>query len=207
MFGLTECKRVSIEEPNADLIRPGSVGRPLPDTEAFVVDPDGRRLPAGESGELVVRGPHVMCGYWRAPELTARRFRRDEAGQPVLHTGDLCRLDAEGRIYFLGREDDVYKQNGFRVSTIEVEAAALDIPGVHLAAVLPPADGRAARLFVTGPISAGTLIAELGARLEPAKLPGEFHVIDAIPLTVAGKVDKRALHGARDAAPVGGGAR
>jgi len=205
MFGLTECKRVSIEEPNGDLVRPGSVGRPLPDTEAFVVDPDGRRLPAGETGELVVRGPHVMCGYWRAPELTARRFRRDEAGQPMLHTGDLCRLDGEGRIYFVGREDDVYKQNGFRVSSIEVEAAAMDVPGVHLAAVLPPTDGRGARLFVTGPVKRDALVAELGARLEQAKLPREFHVVDAIPLTVAGKIDKRALGGARDAVPVGRG--
>ena len=206
MFGLTECKRVSIEEPNADLVRPGSVGRPLPDTEAFVVDRDGRRLPAGETGELVVRGPHVMCGYWRAQELTARRFRRDEVGQPLLHTGDLCRLDGEGNIYFVGREDDVYKQNGFRVSSIEVEAAAMDVPGVHLAAVLPPADGRGARLFVTGPVTRDALVAELGERLEQAKLPGEFHVVDAIPLTVAGKVDKRALSGVRDTVPVGGGA-
>src|SRR5262249_26583146 len=77
MFGLTECKRVSVMEPNGDLLRPGSVGRPLPDTEAYVVDDAGHRLPAGEAGELVVRGPHVMAGYWRAPELTAARFRRD----------------------------------------------------------------------------------------------------------------------------------
>lgn len=193
MFGLTECKRVSIEEPNADLVRPGSVGLPLADTEAYVVDPDGRRLPAGEVGELVVRGPHVMCGYWQAPELTAQRFRRDRFGLPLLYTGDRCHLDVDGRIYFVGREDDIYKQNGYRVSSIEVEAAATDIPGVHLAAVLPPDGMLGSRLFVTGAITRESLVAELGARLDRNKLPDEFHVVDAIPLSVAGKIDKRAL--------------
>jgi acyl-CoA synthetase (AMP-forming)/AMP-acid ligase II len=204
MFGLTECKRVSIEEPNADLVRPGSVGRPLADTEAYVVDPDGRRLPAGEVGELVVRGPHVMCGYWRAPELTAQRFRRDQFGLPLLYTGDRCHLDADGRIYFVGREDDIYKQNGYRVSSIEVEAAATDIPGVVLAAVLPPDGVQGSRLFVTGAITRERLVAELGSRLDRNKLPDEFHVVDSIPLSVAGKIDKRAL-AAGD--PVGGGVR
>src|SRR5439155_10777265 len=115
MFGLTECKRVSIAEPNADLTRPRSVGTPLPGTEAYVVDPEGRRLPPGETGELVVRGPHVMAGYWRARELTAARFRRDGSGSPLLYTGDHCRLDADGHLYFVGRTDDIYKQRGLRV--------------------------------------------------------------------------------------------
>lgn len=193
MFGLTECKRVSIAEPNSDLTLPGSVGRPLRDTEAYVIDEDGRRLPAGETGELVVRGPNVMAGYWRAPELTARRFRRDEFGQPVLHTGDLCRLDTEGNLYFVGRTDDIYKQRGFRVSSLEVEAAALDVPGVELAAVLPPREHDAARLAVTGEVSVETLLRELGNRLEDHKLPGECHVVPAIPLGVNGKVDKSGL--------------
>lgn len=193
MFGLTECKRVSIAEPDADLTRPGSVGRPLPDTEVGIVDEDGRPVPAGETGELVVRGPNVMAGYWRAPELTARRFRRDEHGQPVLFTGDRCRLDEDGHLYFVGRDDDIYKQRGFRVSCLEVEAAALDVPGVELAAVLPPHAGLGARLAVSGDVSTERLLAGLGARLEEHKLPGECVVLPAIPLGVNGKVDKRGL--------------
>lgn len=207
MFGLTECKRVSIEAPNADLVRPGSVGRALPDTEVWVVDPDGRRLPAGEVGELVVRGPHVMCGYWRAPRLTRQRFRRDRFGQPLLYTGDSCRLDAAGNIYFVGREDDLYKQGGYRVSATEVEAAAADVPGVLLAAVLPPAGGSAARLYVTGALTRQELVDGLAARLEPARMPGELHVVAAIPLTVNGKIDKRVLGEAAapaETAPAGG---
>jgi acyl-CoA synthetase (AMP-forming)/AMP-acid ligase II len=198
MFGLTECKRVSIEEPNADLVRPGSAGRPLPDTEVFAVDEAGRRLPAGETGELVVRGPHVMAGYWRAPELTARRFRRDGLGQPVLYTGDLCRLDKAGNVYFVGRDDDIYKQRGFRVSAVEVEAAALDVPGVDQAAVLLPDETHPARLVVTGAVTTGTLAEELAARLERGKLPGGYVVTGRLPRNVNGKTDKSALRAALD---------
>jgi len=194
MFGLTECKRVTIADPNSDLTRPGSAGIPLPGTEAYAVDDDGNRLPAGEIGELVVRGQHVMAGYWRAPELTAKRFRRDEFGQPVLFTGDRCRFDADGHLYFIGRTDDIYKQRGFRVSSLEVEAAALDVPGVELAALLPPGEEcQVARLAVTGDVPERDLADELGARLEEHKLPGRYHVLDDLPLSVNGKIDKKAL--------------
>jgi amino acid adenylation domain-containing protein len=193
MFGLTECKRVSIAEPNLYLTRPGSVGRPLPDTEVFVVDGDGRRLPPGAAGELVVRGGHVMAGYWNAPELTAARFRPDAIGQPMLYTGDRCRLDEDGYLYFVGRDDDIYKQRGYRVSSIEVEAAAMDVPGVELAAVLPPKDGHGARLAVRGDITVDRLTKELLTRLEEQKLPAECRVVEAIPLSVNSKIDRRAL--------------
>jgi acyl-CoA synthetase (AMP-forming)/AMP-acid ligase II len=193
MFGLTECKRVSIAEPNVDLTRPGSVGSPLPGTEAYVVDPDGCRLPPGETGELVVRGPHVMAGYWRAPELTAARFRPDGAGGTLLYTGDYCRLDADGYLYVLGRADDIYKQHGFRVSALEVEAAAMDIPQVELAAVLPPTGDEGARLLVIGAITRTYLVKELANRLEEYKLPTQLSVVDTLPLSVNGKVDKRRL--------------
>jgi len=188
MFGLTECKRVSIAEPNADVERPGSVGTPLPGTEAWVVDPDGRRLPPGETGELVVRGPHVMAGYWRAPELTAARFR-----DGLLYTGDQCRLNADGHLYFAGRTDDIYKQQGFRVSAIEVEAAAMDVPQVELAAVLPPSGDEGARLLVTGQVTEAELARELAARLEDHKVPPQISVVESFPLSVNGKVDKRRL--------------
>lgn len=193
MYGLTECKRVSIAEPDLDLVRPGSVGRPLRDTEVYAAGPDGRPLPPGQTGELVVRGPHVMAGYWRAPELTAARFGRDGIGQPLLRTGDRGRVDADGYLYFAGRDDDQYKQRGFRVSTVEVEAAALDIPGVHLAAVLPPVDERGAVLAVSAELSAAHVAKELGERLDPVKLPARYRVFDGLPLSVNGKVDKQAL--------------
>ena len=193
MFGLTECKRVAILEPDGDLIRPGAVGLPLPDTEVYIADDEGRRLPPGAVGELVVRGRHVMSGYWRAPELTARKFHRDEFGQPVLHTGDQCRLDEDGYLYFVGRSDDVYKQRGFRVSGAEVEAAALDIPDVDMAALLPPSDDREAVLVVSGQTTATHVRKELSTRLEEYKVPRDCRVLPALPLSANGKVDRTRL--------------
>ncbi|HEY1570407.1 MAG TPA: AMP-binding protein [Pseudonocardiaceae bacterium] len=193
MFGLTECKRVSIAEPNLDLVRPGSVGRPLPDTEVSIVDDEGQPLPPGEPGELVVRGPNVMSGYWNAPELTARRYRTDTHGQPVLYTGDRCMVDADGYLYFVGRDDDVFKQHGFRVSTTEIEAAALDIPGVELAAALRPDDDHGSRLAVCGELTERQVTDGLVERLEEPKLPTECRVLSELPLSVNGKVDKHTL--------------
>ncbi|HEY2577780.1 MAG TPA: AMP-binding protein [Streptosporangiaceae bacterium] len=193
MFGLTECKRVSILQPHENAVRPGSVGRALPGTEVFIVGDRGQRLPPGEVGELVVRGQHVMSGYWRAPDLTSARFRRDDLGGVALYTGDLCRLDTEGYLYFAGRRDELYKQRGFRISAVEVEAAAMDIPGVELAAVLPPAGDRGAILVAGGEITVAELHEQLAQRLENVRLPSGYHVLTALPLQPGGKVDKKAL--------------
>ena len=195
MFGLTECKRVSIAEPDLDLARPGSAGRALPGTEVVVADAGGRPLPPGEVGEFLVKGPHVMAGYWNSPDQTAARFRRDYLGRTTLHTGDYGRTDNDGYLYVLGRRDDIYKQNGFRVSTTEVEAAALDIPGVERAAALPPREDHGARLAVSGSISLERLLKELRLRLEPSKIPADCLVLDALPLTTNGKSDRRAIAG------------
>jgi len=137
-YGLTECKRVAIMPPDEDLRRPGASGLPLPGTEVLVVDPDGEPLRPGELGEFVVRGPHVMAGYWRRESLTAERFPATADGGRELRTGDFGRLDEDGYLYVEGRRDDVYKERGFRVSTAEIEAAAHELPGVRLAVVLPP---------------------------------------------------------------------
>jgi acyl-CoA synthetase (AMP-forming)/AMP-acid ligase II len=193
MFGLTECKRVSIMPLEYVAQHPGSSGVPLPDTEIFVVDDQGNRLPAGEIGELIVRGPHVMSGYWRAPELTAAKFRQDQFGERVLHTGDMCRIDEDGHLFFVGRRDDLYKQRGIRISAIEVEAAAADIPGVGSAAVLPPDSSRGAVLVVTGDIAAETVMEELALRLETERLPQECRIVQVLPARPNGKIDKQEL--------------
>lgn len=194
MFGLTECKRVSIMPRDAHAEHPGSAGRALPDTELYVVDDCGRRLPPGEVGQLVVRGPHVMAGYWRAPALTAQRFGRDEFGQPLLFTGDQCTVDADGFLYFLGRTDDIYKQRGFRVSAVEVEAASMDVPGVVHAAVLPPYESAGAVLVVSGRVTGGEVVEGLRLHLESHKIPDTCVVLDTLPLAPSGKADKKLLN-------------
>ncbi|MBO2461109.1 class I adenylate-forming enzyme family protein [Actinomadura violacea] len=194
MFGLTECKRVSIMEPDEDLRRPGALGRPLAGTEAFTVDEHGRRLPPGETGELVVRGPHVMAGYWRRPELNEQRFPRREGLFPELRTGDYGMVDEDGYLHFRGRRDDVYKQQGFRVSAVEVEAAARRLPGVDGAAVLPPEGDRAeAVLFVTGGAEPAEVQRRLRDDLETFKVPQRCHAVAELPVNANGKTDKKAL--------------
>ena len=194
MFGITECKRVSIMEPDGDTDRPGSVGRPLDGTSVTVVGSDGQPLPPRAVGEFVVHGPHVMAGYWRAPDLTARRFRTDPvSGGRALFTGDFGWADEDGYLYFVGRRDDIFKNKGVRVSTTEIEAAALDIAGVTAAAALPPHDGTSSVLFAVASLPPEEILAELRLRLEGAKLPDRCRVVAMLPVTANGKTDKAAL--------------
>ena len=193
-FGQTECKRVSIMPPELDGERPQSVGLPLPGTTVSILDGGGRALPSGAVGEIVVAGPHVMPGYWRAPELSARTFRRDAGtGELRLHTGDYGSLDADGYLYFEGRRDDMFKRKGIRMSTLEIEAAAMDVPGVRTAAVLPPAAGRDLTIFVAGDLTPHVVLKELAQRLEPAKVPSTCHVMSELPLTQHGKNARQTL--------------
>ncbi|WP_420123237.1 class I adenylate-forming enzyme family protein [Nakamurella sp.] len=194
MFGLTECKRVSIMPPDGDLARPGACGRPLPGTEVIVLDDDGTALPPGQVGEIVVRGPHVMAGYWRRPALTARRFHRTDDLGVELRSGDYGYLDGDGYLYFVGRRDDIYKSRGFRVSATEVEAAALRVPGVAAAAVLPPtADRPEPVLFAVTDLDQPTFRDRLREQLEHYKIPRHCELVDALPLNQNGKTDKKAL--------------
>ncbi|CAM3656165.1 AMP-binding protein [Nocardiopsis gilva] len=193
-FGQTECKRISIMPPEMELEKPESVGRPLPGTRVLILGENGEEMPVGEVGEIVAAGPHVMPGYWCAPELTARAFRRDEAtGELRLHTGDYGHLDADGFLYFEGRRDDMFKRKGIRMSTLEIEAAAMDIPGVRSAAVLPPTGKYDLAVFVEGELEEHAVLRELRLRLEPQKVPAVCRVVDDVPLTLHGKNSREAL--------------
>lgn len=193
-YGQTECKRVSIMPPQTADERPGSVGLPLPGSRVLILSPDGAEVPPGGSGEIVVEGPHVMPGYWNAPELTAAAFRTAPAtGARRLHTGDYGRLDADGYLYFEGRRDDMFKRKGIRMSTLEIEAAALDIPGVRAAAALAPDGERDLALFVDADLAGHQVLRELAARLEPAKVPAVCRVLTDWPLTQNGKNAKQVL--------------
>ncbi len=194
MYGLTECKRVTIMPPDEDLRRPGASGRALPGTEVFIAGDAGERLPPGNVGEIVVRGPHVMEGYWRQPELTATRFRRAGGLFPQLHTGDYGWLDEDGYLYFSGRRDSLYKERGFRVSAVEVEMAAHRVPGIQAAAVLPPGPGRdgATLLAVTG-LAPHEVLTRLRTELEDFKIPRSCVIAAELPLTENGKVDRAGL--------------
>ncbi|MFD8498689.1 AMP-binding protein [Amycolatopsis sp. NPDC059657] len=192
-FGQTECKRISIMPPSEDGQRLDSVGRPLRGTKVFIMDEDGNKLGVGEVGEIVAEGPHVMPGYWNNPEQTARAFRTDPDGVTRLHTGDYGSMDSDGYLYFEGRRDDMFKRKGVRMSTIEIEAAAMDIPGVRVAAAIPPATGRDLTIFVESELGSHVVLRELAQRLEPAKVPAVCKVVADFPLTLHGKNSRQTL--------------
>ena len=152
MYGLTECKRCTYLPPPELDRRPTSVGVAIPGTELWIVDEAGKRAAPGAVGQLVIRGPHVMKGYWEKPEETAKRLKPGPvAGEMVLYTGDFCRLDDEGFLYFVSRMDDIIKSRGEKVSPKEVENSIYSIDGVKECAVIGVPDamlGQAIKAFL-----------------------------------------------------------
>jgi amino acid adenylation domain-containing protein len=201
MYGLTECKRCTYLPPEDIARKPGSVGIAIPGTEIWLVDRDDRVLGPGEVGELVVSGPTVMAGYWHRPAETARRLRPDRrAGEVVLYTGDLCRMDDEGYLYFVSRLDDVIKTCGEKVAPAEVEAVLRALTGVLDAAVVGVPDdilGHAVKAFVVTdgetPVTPAALRAACRELLEPFMVPRTIELVDALPRTGNGKIEKAAL--------------
>jgi amino acid adenylation domain-containing protein len=209
MYGLTECKRVSYLPPDQIDIRPDSVGRGMPNEEVYLVDENGRRLGAGEVGELVVRGSNVMQGYWELPEETAKVLRPGRhPWEKVLYTGDLFRMDEEGFLYFVGRRDDIIKTRGEKVSPKEVEEVLCRLPGVSQAAVVGMADevlGQAIKAVITlrpgAVVTAQDVLSHCARNLEDYMVPKQVVFQDWMPQTDSGKVSKREL-----AASAAGGA-
>ncbi len=201
MYGLTECKRCTYLPPEDIDRKPDSVGVAIPNTELWLVDERGARLGANQVGELVIRGATVMQGYWEKPEATARRLKPGPLpGEQVLYTGDLCRLDDEGYLYFVGRMDDIIKSRGEKVAPKEVEAAIVGIRGVREAAVIGVPDellGQAVKAFVV--LDAGATLdgkaiqRECQARLESFMVPKYVELIAELPKTTTGKIKKTDL--------------
>lgn len=122
MYGLTECKRVSILSPNDYSGHESSVGRPIPGTSAYVVDENGNRLKENQTGILIISGPHVMNGYWRDNvETRSRFFINTENHQKSLITNDIFYIDIDGFLYYVGRDEAIIKSNGHRIGVSEVE--------------------------------------------------------------------------------------
>jgi amino acid adenylation domain-containing protein len=201
MYGLTECKRCTYLPPKDLDRKPSSVGIAIPNTELWVIDEDGNKVGPNVVGQLVIRGATVMQGYWEKPEATAKKLKPGPLpGERVLHTGDYCRLDDEGYLYFVGRMDDVIKSRGEKVAPKEVENALMNIPGVREAAVIGVADevlGQAVKAFVV--LEAGTTMTEkqlqkeCQSRLENFMVPKTIAVVPDLPKTDTGKIKKTGL--------------
>lgn len=199
MYGLTECHRCTWLPPALLSEHKDSVGYAIPNTELWVVDDAGVAHRNNASGELVIRGATVMRGYWRNPEQTAKKLRPGPLpGESVLYTGDLCRLDEQGLLYFLSRKDDILKTNGEKVAPREVEAVLRRVPGVLQVAVIGVAhpihgDEIVACIECVEPLDIATLKAFCQVHLEAYKRPHRYYFSEALPKNHNGKVDRGQL--------------
>ena len=196
-YGLTETAALISTNP-AGHEKPGSVGLPIPGAEVRIVDDQDLALPVGEAGEICCRSPAVMRGYWGAPEATAEAVR-----DGWLHTGDIGYLDDDGYLFIVDRKKDLIIRGGFNVYPRDVEDALLEHPGVAAAGVVGRPDERhgeevVAFVSLNAPgdgVSPDELVAWARERIGGYKYPREVHIIDSVPLTPVGKLDRKALRG------------
>jgi acyl-CoA synthetase (AMP-forming)/AMP-acid ligase II len=200
MYGLTETKRTLYLPPEQLDRRPASVGIPIPGTEAWIEDERGQRLGPGQQGELVVRGRHVMRGYWGDAEATRKRFRPAALpGERLCYTGDVFRVDDEGFFYFVSRSGDFIKSRGEKVSPKEVENVLYGLPGVIEAAVIGVPDpilGEAIKAFVVlrdVKRTKAEVLAHCRAHLEDHLVPRDVEFRNELPKTPAGKILRASL--------------
>lgn len=195
-FGMSEAAP-SIATLRTDLAikKAGSIGRALFHVEAKIVDEDMRDMPSGEVGELVIRGPNLMHGYWKRPDATEEAF----AGG-WFHTGDLARMDEEGDIYIVERKKDMFISGGENVYPAEVENALFELLEVAEAAVIGVKDekwgevGKAIVVFKPGKkLTDEQILTFLRGRLAKYKVPKSVAVVDQLPRNAAGKVLKNTL--------------
>lgn len=200
MHGLTEVARTMYLPPDQVEVRPDSSGKALAGTELWLENEAGQRLGPNQVGELVVRGRHVMRGYWEDPARTTRRFRPGWIpGERLCYSGDLFRTDEEGFFYFVSRTDDIIKCGGEKVAPRAVEDVLYEIAGVKEATVIGvphPVLGQAVKAFIVAPgatLTAGDVIAHCKSRLESIMVPHDVEFRSELPKTDSGKIRKRGL--------------
>lgn len=201
MYGLTECKRVCYLEPELIDVKPNSVGKAIPGTEVFLLSPEGAPVPYGERGILHIRGPHIMLGYWNKPELSKEMLKNgDLPYERVLCSNDWFTMDEEGFLYFQGRNDDMIKTRGEKVSPVEVENVIYKIEQIKEVAVIGCPDelmGESIIAFVTlhghAPVTEKDVQKECASRLELFMVPQRVVFLEEMPKSPNGKIDKKVL--------------
>lgn len=196
-FGMTESSPVTHTNPYNGVRKPGSIGLPLPDTEVKIIDIEGKNkeMPVGESGEMVIRGPQVMKGYWNMPAETAQTLK-----DGWLHTGDIATMDEEGYFYIVDRLKDMIISGGYNVYPREIDEVFYEFPKVEEACsigVPHKTRGEAIKVFVVLKQGQTATVDELMAfckeKLATYKLPTEIEFRDQLPKTTVGKILRKEL--------------
>lgn len=202
-YGQTETLMTAANRPDA-VVKPGSMGRPLPGTSMAVLDDEGQPLPVNRSGQLAVRlpNPQVMLGYWNDAARTASAMV-DYDGTRYFLTGDMAHIDEDGYIFYDGRADDVISSAGYRIGPMEVENALIEHPAVLECAVVGSPDaerGEIVKAFVAlrpGHVPDDALARALQEHVKrvtaPYKYPRAIEFVEALPKTASGKLMRRVL--------------
>jgi long-chain acyl-CoA synthetase len=194
-YGLTETSPVASTNPLHLSEFNGSIGLPIPSTEMRIVDDEGNELPTAEIGEICIRGPQVMEGYWQNPEETAKIMLPGG----WLRTGDIGRMDDQGFFYIEDRKKDMILVSAFNVYPNEIEAVVVELEGVLEAAAIGIPDektGEAVKLFVVRSdpsVTEEDVLNHCRKNLTPYKVPKEIEFRDDLPKTNVGKILRRAL--------------
>jgi long-chain acyl-CoA synthetase len=197
-YGLSETSGGATCNPTDSRHYTASIGVPLPSTELICVDDNGAPVPQGSPGEIAIRGPQVMAGYWQRPDETAKAM----TAEGFLKTGDIGIMDERGWFKIVDRKKDMIVVSGFKVFPNEVEDVVMQCPGVLECAVVSMPDaqtGEAVRLVVvkSNPaLTAETLIAHCRTQLTAYKVPKHIEFANSLPKTPIGKILRRELRGA-----------
>lgn len=200
-YGLSEASPVTHCNPISGVRKPGSIGVAYPDTDCKIVDIETgtKELPFGETGELILRGPQVMAGYWQMPEESKHALREFQ-GETWLYTGDICRMDEDGYVYVTDRKKDMIIVSGFNVYPREVEEALYLHPAVQEAVVAGVPDsyrGEIVKAYVILKAGQSVTEAELDQHcrkhLAAFKVPRAYEFRDALPKSAVGKLLRRVL--------------
>ncbi len=200
-YGLSETSPVATANPSDATEFTGTIGLPLPSTDIAILDESGRHLPVGEVGEIAIRGPQVMAGYWQRPDDTAQVMTADG----FFRSGDIGFMDASGYVTIVDRKKDMVLVSGFNVYPNEVEGVVAMHPGVLECAVIGVPDastGEAVKLFVVRrdpALTAEDLIAYCQQELTAYKRPKIIEFRDQLPKTNVGKILRRELRDAKAA--------
>ena len=201
-YSLTEAQMAVVANPVVGTKKTGSVGMPLPDVEIRILDAeDGVTvLGKGDVGEIVVKAPQLMIGYWNRPEETAEMIRETESGERLLFTGDLGYLDKDGYLFIVDRKKDMIKTSGYQVWPREIEEVIAGHPAVHEVGVAGLPDrmrGEKAKAWIVLNEGMTATEAEIKSwcreRLAPYKVPAKYEFVTELPKTQVGKVLRRAL--------------